>query len=134
MKRTIRWLPAVVWMAAIFYMSHQTGDKIGTLLPLFRQWFPAMESFDWGHFVAYFVLACTYYWALLPRSATWAGKALVVALCLAYGVTDEFHQQFVDGRSPDIKDLRNDTIGAALAMLLLSVPRLERLLGRSVRF
>lgn len=127
MHRLLRILPAIVWMAVIFYMSHQTDNDLGTLLPFFQQWFPWMTSFDWGHFIVYFVLAVTFYWALLPRSSTWAGKALVVLLCLLYGVTDEFHQMFVPGRSPDVLDLRNDAIGAALAMLALSIPFVDRL-------
>lgn len=133
MERLSRYLPALVWMAVIFYMSHQTGDDLDTLLlPWFQALFPAMRSFDWGHFILYFLLAVVYYRALLPRSATWGGKALVVLLCLLYGITDEFHQSFVPGRSPDAADLRNDTIGAALAVLLLSVPAVDRLIGRTV--
>lgn len=130
MKRLIRFLPAVVWMAVIFGLSHQRGSELDSMLPFFQRWFPAMQSFDWGHFILYFVLGATLYWALLPFSCTWKGKALVVLLCLLYGVTDEFHQSFVPGRSPDVRDLRNDTIGAALAMLALAVPTLERAVKR----
>ncbi|TMV46103.1 hypothetical protein FE783_27150 [Paenibacillus mesophilus] len=132
MNRLLRFLPAIVWMAVIFYMSHQTDNDLGTLLPFFQQWFPWMTSFDWGHFIVYFVLAVTFYWALLPRSSTWSGKALVVLLCLLYGVTDEYHQSFVPGRSPDVLDLRNDAIGAALAMLALSIPFVDRLFKSTV--
>ncbi|MEF3303936.1 VanZ family protein [Paenibacillus sp. GYB003] len=131
MSRLFRFLPAVLWMAVIFYMSHQTGSDLDSLLPFLQKWIPALQSFDFGHFILYFVLAVAFYWALLPRSATWGGKALVVLLCLLYGVTDEFHQSFVPGRSPDAADLRNDAIGAALAMLALSVPAVERLVKRS---
>ena len=132
MNRLLRWLPAVVWMAVIFYLSHQTAGDLGTLLPFFQKWFPWMTSFDWGHFFVYFVLAIAFYWALLPKSRTWAGKALVVLLCVLYGVTDEYHQSFVPGRAPDILDLRNDAIGAALAMIALSIPAVDRLLQRTV--
>lgn len=127
MRPMLRWLPAVIWMAGIFYMSHQTGDDLGTLLPFFQKLVPAMQSFDWGHFLAYFGLALTFYWAMLPRSRTWSGKLVVVLLCLLYGITDEYHQRFVEGRMPDALDLRNDTIGAALAMLAVSIPAVERL-------
>ncbi|MFC3768898.1 VanZ family protein [Paenibacillus sp. GCM10012303] len=133
MNRIIRWLPAVVWMTLIFYMSHQTGDDLGTLLPFFQNWFPWMASFDWGHFIAYFVLALTYYGAMFPRWAGWGGKALVVVLCLLYGVTDEFHQRFVEDRTPDLMDLRNDTIGAAIAMAVVSLPPVDRLLRKLIR-
>lgn len=133
MKRVLQWLPAVVWMSVIFYFSHQTGDDLRSYLPFFQQWFPAMESFDWGHFLAYFILGGAFYWALLPASLGWKGKAAAVALCFVYGLTDEYHQTFVDGRTPDLKDLRNDTIGAALAMLFLSLPWAERTVRRLFR-
>lgn len=41
-------------------------------------------------------------WALLAASA--------------FGVTDEWHQSFVPGRSPDVRDWIADTLGAALAV------------------
>lgn len=128
MKRLLRWTPAGIWMAVIFYLSHQTADDLGTLLPFFQTWFPWMNSFDWGHFLAYFILAFCFHWALLPKTHSWSGKGLVVLLCIAYGVTDEFHQRFVPGRVPDWFDLRNDAIGAILAMLVASIPALDRLL------
>lgn len=126
MNRAIRWVPAFVCMIVIFVLSNQSGDDLGTLLPYFQKLFPAMQSFDAGHFVAYFILGITFYWALLPRSLHVWGKMLVIVLCLLYGVSDEYHQSFVANRSPDIIDLRNDGIGAALAMLLLSVPALHQ--------
>lgn len=125
-----RWSPSIVWMAVIFYLSAQTGERLNSLLPLFHLVFPAMESFDWGHFIAYFILACTYYWALMQHPRDLLIKAIVVLLCGLYGVTDEYHQSFVAGRQPDILDVRNDMIGAALAMLFVSIPAVRRLLRK----
>jgi hypothetical protein len=127
MNALIRWTPSIVWMAVIFFMSAQTGERLDSLLPLFQRFLP-MESFDWGHFVAYFVLACTYYWALLGRNHRLYKKLLVLLMCGLYGVTDEFHQSFVGGRQPDPLDMRNDVIGAALAMLFVSFPPVHRFL------
>jgi len=132
MNRWIRFTPAILWMAVIFLLSHQTGEQLGSLLPLFQQWIPAMRSFDWGHFAAYFVLGVTYYWALLPLSYRWQGKAAVVLMAGLYGVTDEIHQMYVAGRTPDIRDLRNDVIGASLAVLVMSTPLIGRLLRKFV--
>jgi VanZ family protein len=127
MERLIRWLPAVVWMGIIFYLSHQSGDDLGSLLPLFQKIAPYMVSFNWGHFIAYFILACTFYFALGPRFSHWKGKLLVILFCFIYGVTDEYHQSFIPNRHPDWTDLRNDTIGALLAMLILSFPPFHRI-------
>jgi VanZ family protein len=127
MERLIRFLPAILWMIVIFYLSHQSGDELGSLLPFFQAFAPWMMSFDWGHFIAYFILACTFYFGLGSRFYHWKGKLLVIAICLLYGITDEFHQSFIPNRTPDWGDLRNDTIGAALAMLLLSSPPIARI-------
>ncbi|MFK7696204.1 VanZ family protein [Paenibacillus sp. HJGM_3] len=129
-KQAIRWIPAVVWMAVIFALSHQSGDELGTLLPFFQRWFPAMQSFNAGHFAAYFILSLTFYWALLPRSLTWGGKGIVLLLCLLYGLSDEYHQSFVADRTPDIMDWRNDGIGAALALAILSIPAVSRYVSK----
>ena len=37
---------------------------------------------------------------------------LTAALCMAMAAGDEIHQMFVDGRSPQIKDVCIDTCGA----------------------
>jgi hypothetical protein len=128
-KRWIRWLPALLWMAAIFFLSGQTGDDMGVLIPIFQQLFPSMTDFNWGHFIAYFILAWTFYVGL-GAYGSFRIKAAVIIMCLVYGITDEYHQSFVPGRSPDIMDLRNDTIGAALAMLAVSIPAVDRFLKR----
>jgi len=126
----IRWVPSIVWMAVIYYLSDQPGEKLGSFLPLVQKLFPGIQDFDWGHFAAYFILACTYYWGLQAYGNGFWIKAAVVVLCVLYGVSDEFHQQFVDGRHPDLKDLRNDTIGAILAMLFVSIPPVRRFIAK----
>ena len=47
-----------------------------------------------------------------------AGASLLGAFVIAvvYGVSDEFHQSFVPGRSPDVADVVADAAGAALAL------------------
>ena len=65
----------------------------------------------------------------LAARQTWSlslgrrGVVIVGALCaLLYGVTDEFHQLFVPGRSADVYDVVADgiggLIGAAIAVAL----------------
>ncbi|TYP72699.1 VanZ family protein [Paenibacillus methanolicus] len=125
-RRLLRFVPALLWMGIIFSLSSRTGDEMNTFLPWFQALFPAMSSFDWGHFVAYFVLAITFDYGFGSRGDRLTVKALIVCLCLLYGITDEYHQSFVGGRSPDIQDLRNDTIGAALAVTFLAVPFVRR--------
>lgn len=121
MKRYIHWIPALAWMAMIFFMSHQSGSNLNSVLPWFQRLFPFMQDFNWGHFVAYFVLALTFYWALGRTYANIRGRLIVVLLCVLYGMTDEIHQLFVSGRTADWIDLRNDAIGAFIAMFFVSI-------------
>lgn len=130
MKLVVRWGPAVLGMAIIFFFSSRTGDDLNHVLPFFQWLFPAMQSFDWGHFVAYFMLGLTFYWGLDDGSGQLRHKILVILLCLLYGATDEIHQIFVPGRMADFHDLRNDGIGGLAAMLLLSFPYLDKLYRR----
>ncbi|WP_438446708.1 VanZ family protein [Gorillibacterium sp. sgz5001074] len=122
--------PPVAVMAAIFFFSSRTGDDLNTLLPFFQKWFPSMAGFDWGHFVAYFILGLTFAWMLSDGPPGWQAMVSAVLLSVLYGLTDEYHQRFVAGRMSDLKDLRNDGIGASIAMLLLCIPAIRRLYVR----
>ncbi|MGG4141893.1 VanZ family protein [Paenibacillus algorifonticola] len=128
--RVLRCIPAVFGMAAIFAASATTGEEMNTLLPFFQKLFPQMASFDWGHFVAYFMLAATIDFAIGARADRLGIKVLIVLLCGLYGITDEFHQSFVGGRMPDAADVRNDMIGAALWVILVALPPVRRLWRR----
>ena len=71
-----------------------------------------------GHFIGYSLLG-----ALAIRGfarARWSGvngPAAIRAVVMSsmYGVTDEFHQSFVPGRSPSVADWGVDTLGAIVA-------------------
>lgn len=52
------------------------------------------------------------YWQ--PRRALWS-----VVAAFAYSLTDEFHQLFARGRGASLFDCGIDTVGAAIAMLLV---------------
>jgi VanZ family protein len=102
------WVPVVIYMGAIFYLSslHQAplpagvGDK------------PAHAA---GYFGLGFVVARALAGGVPPRLAL---PQIVIGLAIAsaYGVTDEWHQSFVAGRSADVNDWYADSIGAALAL------------------
>ena len=111
--RSPRWLwgPVVLQMALIFAAS-----SIQNLKNL-----PGGMSDKSGHSIGYALLA-----GLLLRAfaggrvqgITWARGFLAIVLATLYGVTDEFHQLFVPGRSADRYDVLADFLGAGLGVAL----------------
>ncbi|HEU4885956.1 MAG TPA: VanZ family protein [Longimicrobium sp.] len=113
MRRLIDWLLAVAWAAFIFSLSAQSnvpGPEV-----------PGIDKVE--HFGAYAVLG----W-LLVRAADRSALPLVVGLALAvlYGASDEIHQMFVPGRSPDVMDWVADAAGVIAATFVYTRLRARR--------
>lgn len=136
----VRWTLVALWAGVIFFMSSNTGSGLNEGLGLFSQIYQALKGvqaaiFGEGadvlspaaHFLEYTVFGLLLSNAL--RSHLPLGRACVLAVVLAslYGVTDEFHQLFVDGRMCDPLDWLTDTAGAALGAAI------ARLALRAVR-
>lgn len=71
----------------------------------------------------YAVLALLLAWGLGRVFPAWGrGRVLGLAFLipLAYGVSDEFHQHFVPGRSVDALDVLADGTGALLVVAFLA--------------
>jgi VanZ family protein len=82
-----------------------------------------------GHFVLYSVLGGLFYLALLPRVGRRRAAIVAVALASAYGITDEIHQVFVPGRTPDPIDWLVDTAGALVAVAAFAYATRRRIPG-----
>ena len=108
MKRLLLWVPAVAYMALIFFASSMPGDEV-----------PAILWDKLEHLLAYAVLGILF---LVPLTAGQLSKltamtgAVAVLLSTLYGVVDEVHQSFTPGRFPDVRDLFADALGAALGV------------------
>jgi VanZ family protein len=79
---------------------------------------PGGMSDKTGHFIGYGILGALTLRALAREriaGVTLRAALLAVLLSAAYGVSDECHQYFVPGRSPDVYDVAADTAGAAAA-------------------
>ena len=73
------------------------------------------------HSGAYFVMGLLSWRALLHLSVSKWHLALLSSLfCSAYGLSDEWHQSFVPGREPSIGDWLADSLGAVMAVWMLS--------------
>ena len=107
-RAVLGWVPAILWFAFIFFLSSQST------LPSTGQ-----VSDKQAHAAAYGVMAVLCLMGLTGwRSRRVAGATLLGAFIITvlYGLSDEFHQSFVPGRSPDLVDVMADAVGAALAL------------------
>lgn len=114
------WGPPLAQMIAIFIFSGQENLKE----------VPGGFTDHQGHFIGYALLGVLLVRAL--ASATWRGVRprvvwIAIAIGVAYGASDEFHQRFVIGRSAAVDDLIADTLGVvAGSLMVLAIARLWR--------
>ena len=108
------WLPPVVYVAIIFYLSSLSHPEtlVPGLLPLFGD--KLIHAGEYG------LLGILCYRAFRYGSGLTTGTAVLMAIAAAtlYGVTDEIHQAFVPLREADPWDLVADLAGSTVAALL----------------
>lgn len=105
-----RILAAAAWMGFIFLVSARSALPQP---PGLGRELTAMP----GHFSVYFVLAIILWWVLGGFGLEGRRRSLLAfGLAVAYGVTDEWHQSFVPGRTPDVLDVIVDALGAAAGL------------------
>jgi VanZ family protein len=121
-RRAVRWLPVLLWMAVIFCLSAQPD------LPHHPEAVVDVIVKKLGHMAEYGILAALSLWALSGPSSTVPRSHFVSACALAalYAVSDELHQRFVPGRDPRPLDVGFDVAGAALALFAMSTVRRAR--------
>jgi VanZ family protein len=110
------WLPPLLLMGAIFFLSDQPSldSGLGAIDLIGRKLI---------HFAEY-ALLCFLWWRALA-TVTSPGRAAVFAFLIAsgYAATDEYHQTFVEGRHGSPIDWGIDSAGAAAAALKLRTVR-----------
>ena len=85
-----------------------------------------------AHFIEYFILACLLFRSLKLSFNFSLSKTLILGLLLAvlYAASDEYHQSFVAGREPALRDVLIDSVGAGFASLLIyRFPKLQETIG-----
>jgi VanZ family protein len=96
-------------MAVMFYVSSLPEAPL-----------PEDVSDKTGHVLGYVILGLTVVRAVaggLPRPITLRAAVIAIAITVAYGISDEFHQAFVAGRTAALDDLYADATGAILATI-----------------
>ena len=114
MRFLIWQLPALAWMALIFFLSSGPVD------PRYTAGLP-----DYGlHAGAYLVLYLLVYRAVhegvRPRPGR-GGHLLPLLITVLYGLSDEFHQSFIPSRVASFQDVVADAAGALLGAVALGL-------------
>jgi VanZ family protein len=99
-------------MAVIFFLSHQPdlSSGLGTWDLIGRKILHAAE----------YALLCFLWWRALA-TVTHPGRALAAAaaISVAYAVSDEIHQTFIEGRNGSPVDVMIDAAGVAAAVTFI---------------
>lgn len=120
--RTLPRIPApLALMALIFWLSSQPDLDSGLGV-----WDEILRKL--AHVSAYGGLTLLWFWALRPT----VSRPLLVAAAIAllYGISDEYHQSFVEGRTGSPIDVAIDLAGIVIASLLLRYDPRVRVLDR----
>ena len=108
-RGAITWGPVAIWAAVLFLLS-SASDVPGVA------WLPFGDKI--AHVGAYAVLGAALAWG------RWSGGSRLPHLAfrglgILYGLSDEWHQSFVPGRTPSFADLTADAIGITLGYTAL---------------
>lgn len=136
-RAAICWLLLVIWMVVIFMFSSQNGDESSGLservtdavIKMLKSGNAAdvYETIHYivrktAHFTEYAILGAL--WALsllfLPkvrRHSLW----IAFAASVVYAALDEFHQSFVSGRVPAVKDVIIDSSGVLFGIIIFGL-------------
>jgi hypothetical protein len=113
--------PAIAWMGLIFYLSSLSGTEASQGLESGAvSWLGDLRSYA-AHIVLYAVLAALIQVALWGWSLELQLRWAIVAAVLAslFGISDEYHQSFVTGRSATLMDGLVDSIAAFASSTLV---------------
>ncbi len=95
------------YMAFMYSVSAVPGSWLGALRLSYAFW-------DFLHVPLYAGLASVTLFAI--EAPAWTRIPLAFCVCLGFGFTDEWHQQFVPGRVFAWSDLGNDLLGVLLGI------------------
>lgn len=138
MKKTLKLIAAILWMAIIFILSSEGGelsadtssDVSAIVYKILKFIIPtisiSMKQFSIkyvplirkiAHFTEFFILGILIYFFIKDLLSK---KMIIVTsiICFIYAISDELHQYFVPGRYCSFKDVLIDTSGALLGIIL----------------
>ncbi len=109
--RVLRFIPVLIVMGIIFFLSNQPDASLA--VPRF---FGSDKIF---HIIAYAALAAAAVLAVADKffpAYSHKTSIQIIVFCTVYGISDEFHQTFIAGRTASVFDVFADIIGACLVL------------------
>ena len=134
-KKIISWTLLISWMCFIFFMSHQPGNvssnQSDLVLKIFsfigielNDYFGEVATFivrKTAHFSEYFILYLLSYNVFRCYIKNKKYSIYLILFVALYAISDEFHQSFIPGRGPAIRDVLIDTSGGAFAYITMNL-------------
>lgn len=135
-RKVILWMLPIMWMTVIFYFSHQTAEESaelsGRVLEVIADIIkikptpPDKHTIEahgfirsMAHFFLYFVLGVLLYISIYTTVRNIRKTScLTIITGVCYGIFDEIHQLFVDGRAFQITDIIIDSVGVLVSLIL----------------
>jgi VanZ family protein len=109
LPQPLRWIPALVIMAVIFFLSSLPASMLPNFGPL-DFWVK-----KGGHATGYAMLGLAYFYALPPGLSRGYRWLMAILMAVLFALSDEFHQSFIAGRTSTLRDVLIDGSGATLA-------------------
>lgn len=117
LRFTRYWLPAVLWMAFIFYLSSKQRVSVSDQVTVNFMVFKTLHMIEYA--VLYFLLFRGFY-SLKNKKLNTSEKYLFpFILAMFYAATDEWHQTFSAHREGTPRDVIIDTIGITLMYIYI---------------
>ncbi len=113
MSRFSYWIPSILYASLIFYLSsHPSPDA--------ARWWPIIYKLKIIHVIEYGVLYLLFWWAAIKTTSFNGIEPFLLAFSMTvlFGLTDEFHQIFVQGRTARFEDVFADGVGACVAQAI----------------
>lgn len=122
-------------MILIFFMSHKPAPESAEMSGFIVEWLlehgigrSVAESLDFivrkcAHMAEYFVLTycASFLFIHIKKSCVVSIRILPVMIAVLYAISDEIHQLFVPGRAGKVSDVLIDSVGIAIAFVLLTL-------------
>jgi len=140
------WSPLILWLVVIFifstdaFASSETSRVITPALQLLFPWLSTDQLEFWhaflrklGHITEYFVLAVLTYRVLRQyKSDLIQAKLRTLSFVVFAGTFDELHQRFTFFRTASPVDIGYDSLGAVVALLIITTYEYRRLRTHSL--